>query len=160
VLHEVAQKTGMKVSGGVADESVFGHYGPLPVAEVLASLLDGTGSNMLLVDNHSGPSELILTPRRGGATPPNPNAATAQNDYRDQQQEQQYVPPVRPFQPPIATGRGPIGANQDGSPAFGQPNQNGGATITNPGDGPRTPQQIYEQLQSLGSQQQQAAPQE
>ena len=150
VLREVAQKTGMKVSGGVSDESVFGHYGPLPVAEVLASLLDGTGSNMLLVDNKTGPSELILTARRGGINPPTSNAAMARNDSQDQQ-EQQYVPPVRPFQPPTATGRGPVGSNPDGSPAFGPQNQNG-ENAPSSGDAPKTPQQIYEQLQSLGAQ--------
>jgi hypothetical protein len=156
VLRQVSQKTGMKVTGTVADESVFGQYGPLPVAEVLASLLDGTGSNMLLVDNKSGPAELVLTPRRGGVTPPSPNSSFAGNNSREEPQEQQYVPPVRPFQPPTATGRGPVGANADGSPAFGQPpGFNGGG---NGGEQQRTPQQIYEQLQSQGSQQ--PAPQE
>lgn len=150
VLRDISQKTGMKVSGGVSEESVFGHYGPSPVAEVLASLLDGTGSNMLLVDNKTGPFELILTPRRGGATPPNPNASVARSESQDQPQEQ-YVPPVRPFQPPTATGRGPVGANADGSPAFGPQNQNGGSAPS-AGDTSRTPQQIFEQLQSLGAQ--------
>jgi hypothetical protein len=160
VLRQVSQKTGMKVTGTVADESVFGQYGPLPVSEVLASLLDGTGSNMLLVDNKSGPAELVLTPRRGGATPPSANNSFAGNNARSDSQEQQYVAPVRPFQAPTFTGRGPVGANADGSPAFGQPP--GSNTGGNPNGGdqqPKTPQQIYEQLQSQGTQQQ-PAPQE
>ena len=49
ILREVSSKIGMKVTGGVADERVYGQYGPSAPAVVLASLLDGTGSNMLLV---------------------------------------------------------------------------------------------------------------
>ena len=155
VLRQVSQKTGMKVTGTVAEESVFGHYGPLPASEVLASLLDGTGSNMLLVDNKTGPGELVLTPRRGGATPPSTNNSYAGNFSRSQgDPQEQYVPPVRPFQPPAITGRGPVNANADGSPAFGQPSGFGPGGIPVVGDQQRTPQQIYEQLQTQGSQQQ------
>ncbi len=159
VLRQISQKTGMKVTGTVADESVFGQYGPLPVSEILASLLDGTGSNMLLVDSNTGPAELVLTPRRGGATPPSSNASFAGNNSRSEGQEQ-YVPPVRPFQPPTITGRGPASANPDGSPAFGQPGNFGPGGIPVISDQQRTPQQIYEQLQQQSSQQQQAPPQE
>lgn len=152
LIRDVAQKTGMKVTGNVSEEKVFGHYGPSPVSEVLASLLDGTGSNMLLVDNQNGPSELVLTPRRGGATPPSPNASIANNSSRDDQPEQQYVPPTRPFQPPVALGRGPVGANPDGTPAFSPPTQNPNSGDASASDSSRSPQQIYEQLQSLGAQ--------
>jgi hypothetical protein len=71
ILQEIARQTGMKVTGSVSDERVFGRYGPSTPARVLASLLDGTGSNMLLRETaSSAPAELILTPREGGATPP------------------------------------------------------------------------------------------
>ena len=49
ILRQIASSTGMKITGGVADERVFGHYGPATPAQILASLLDGTGSNMILV---------------------------------------------------------------------------------------------------------------
>lgn len=162
VLRQISQKTGMKVTGTVADESVFGQYGPSPVSEILASLLDGTGSNMLLVDNKSGPAELVLTYRRGGATPPNPNSSFAGNNSRSEPQEQ-YVPPVRPFQPPTITGRGPVSANPDGTPAFGQPGSFGPGGTPLVGDQQKTPQQIYEQLQQSSQQQglqQQTPPQD
>jgi hypothetical protein len=159
VLRQISQKTGMKISGSAGEDSVFGQYGPSPVSEVLASLLDGTGSNMLLVDNKSGPAELILTPRRGGASPPSANAGNySRNDAEPQ--DQQYVPPVRPFQPPTATGRGPVTVNQDGSPSFAPPVGFGQGGSPNGGEQQRTPQQIYEQLQQQGAQQQQAPPQE
>jgi hypothetical protein len=73
ILHQIAGQTGMKITGRVSDERVFGRYGPLTPAKVIASLLDGTGSNMLLRETASdAPAELILTPREGGATPPEP----------------------------------------------------------------------------------------
>jgi hypothetical protein len=159
VLRQISQKTGMKVTGTVADESVFGQYGPSTVAEILASLLDGTGSNMLLVDNKNGPAELVMTPRRGGATPPSPNSSFAGNNSSSESQEQ-YVPPVRPFQPPTNTGRGPTSANPDGSPAFGPPSGFGPGGTPLVGDQQRTPQQIYEQLQQQSIQQQQTPPQD
>ena len=143
ILREVSQKTGMKITGGVADDRVFGHYGPSKPAVVLDALLEGTGSNFLLVDGKKGSSELILTPRRGGVTPPNPNAATQSNESDDS--AGQYVPPVRPYQPPVANGRS-VGAvvPSDGTPA-GEGDQ-GGA---------KTPQQIYDQLQRVMQQQKQ-----
>lgn len=76
VLHEIAQRTGMKLSGSVHDERVFGTYGPGEPSQVIGLLLDGTGSNVLLVEGaNDQPRELILTRRLGGASPPDPNAA-------------------------------------------------------------------------------------
>ena len=57
ILQEIAGRTGMKITGGVSDERVFGQYGPSSPSVVLVALLDGTGSNMLLVDNGKGPTE-------------------------------------------------------------------------------------------------------
>ncbi len=79
ILREISRQTGMKITGGVTDERVFGNYGPGSPATILATLLDGTGSNMLLVQSNGvgsnpAPAELVLTPRHGGPTPPNPNA--------------------------------------------------------------------------------------
>lgn len=77
ILREIARETGMKIVGGVADQRVFGSYGPAPAATVLQTLLDGTGTNMLLREspNHD-PEQLILSPRTGGPTPPGPSSAT------------------------------------------------------------------------------------
>jgi len=81
ILHEIARVTGMKITGSVADARVFGKYGPDAPTNILKSLLDGTGVNMLLKETASGaPAELILTPRNGPATPPNPAAAQVAQD--------------------------------------------------------------------------------
>jgi len=69
LLNDIARKTGMKITGQVADEPVYGKYGPAPAADVLVSLLDGMDSNMLLTQTAAGiPAELVLTPRNGGPT--------------------------------------------------------------------------------------------
>jgi hypothetical protein len=76
ILREISRQTGMKITGGVTEERVFGHYGPAAPAVILKTLIDGTSTNMMLRETASNtPEELILTPRGGGASPPNPNAS-------------------------------------------------------------------------------------
>ena len=77
ILRAIARQTGLKITGGVKEERVFGNYGPAPIATVLATLLGGTGTNILFLagDAETAP-KLILTPRGGGATPPGPESLT------------------------------------------------------------------------------------
>jgi hypothetical protein len=76
ILRAISRQTGLKITGGVADQRVFGNYGPATTASVLATLLDGTGTNILLLEGDSStPPELTLTPRGGGPTPPSPSAS-------------------------------------------------------------------------------------
>jgi hypothetical protein len=76
----------MAVKGDVVDERVFGTYGPAAPAEVLSNLLKGTGSNMMVVAGSSrAAAELILTPKQGAPTPPNPNAGLEAKADLDQQ---------------------------------------------------------------------------
>jgi hypothetical protein len=75
ILRAISRQTGLKITGGVADQRVFGDYGPATTSSVLATLLDGTGTNILLLEGDaSTPPELILTARGGGPTPPSPSA--------------------------------------------------------------------------------------
>ncbi|HUZ97659.1 MAG TPA: hypothetical protein VMU57_22370 [Edaphobacter sp.] len=132
ILRDIARETGMKITGGVNDERVFGQYGPDVPSKVLGELLDGTGSNILLVHATAAtPAELVLTPRLGGVTPPNPNA------YHDDPPPPRPQYPIEP-EPP---------ANPRGAPANAEPPQS-------PND-VKTPQQIYEQLERMRQQQQQ-----
>lgn len=157
ILRQISTTTGVKIVGGVNDERVFGQYGPAPLSQVLTALLDGTGSNILLIHSDgAAPRELILTPRSGGPTPPNPNAA-AFDDRSDQpettpapqpaQSLPSATPPpgsttVVPINPGSANGATPTDASQPDSP-----------------NGVKTPQQIYEQLQRMRQQQQPTQPQ-
>ena len=81
ILRSIAQKTGLKITGGVQDERVFGNYGSAPLSSIIATLLDGTGTNILFLEGDANnPPRLVLTPRTGGATPLSPDSST----YDDQ----------------------------------------------------------------------------
>jgi hypothetical protein len=153
ILRQIATDTGMKITGGVADERVFGQYGPAVPAEILRELLDGTASNMVIVQRDDATlAELILTPRQGGPTPPNPNAHTF--DERSEAEENRPAPIVRPetlptpAAPPI-TPAGSVPSTGSAPPESSQPESPNGV---------KTPQQIYEQLQRMRQQQTQTPP--
>ena len=164
ILREVSRLTGIKITGGVAEERVFGEYGPAETSDVLGKLLDGTGSNMLLVVGEGDKaSELILTPRTGGPSPPNPNAARFDDNDSDETPRQLASPqaplpesqsrPVNenpaavPISPPKVDSEN---ANQTPAPATAQPAD---STQQSP-NGVKTPQQIYDELMRLRRQQQ------
>jgi hypothetical protein len=146
ILRDIARATGMKITGGVTDERVFGKYGPAGASEVLSNLLDGTGSNMLLKETADKvPAELILSPRTGGPTPPNPNAPGFDDDSSSSEAAEQPRPAAPPPPPPA------VPQTQPGMPPV--PNANGQP----PTNSTRTPQEIYQQLQQLQLQRQQHA---
>lgn len=139
ILRDVSRKTGMKITGGVQDERVFGNYGPASAEQVLNALLDGTGSNMMLVgSNGPAPAELVLTPRGGGPTPPNPNAAVIEQ----QQTPVQSGPSSEVYRqgPPLPPDR-PNNGPQPGPAA-------GDAQPKSP-NGVKTPQDIFDELQKM-----------
>lgn len=174
ILREVARSTGMKISGSVPEDRVFGTYGPEDPQRVLATLLDGTGTNILILSNDADkPLELVLTHRTGTVSPPNPNgtAAASADDDGDDASAQPPSPPMPPPTPRTVGQRPPQG--KDLSAAGNQPSEvtqpvvfapigttTAPATATttpvNPDDdndpateSVRTPQQIFEQLQRL-----------
>jgi len=167
ILREISRQTGMKITGGVNDERVFGNYGPSAVNAVLTSLLAGTGSNMMLTANSAnGPGELILTPRMGGPTPPNPGAPGFEDDALADE-ALRPPPPVQPVSPPMP--RLPFGQATQGAvlnngaaapattsvsatPATGTATPD--ATAPQSSNGAKTPEQIYQQLQELQRQKQ------
>lgn len=156
ILHEISRATGMKITGGVTDERVYGKYGPGAPSEIIERLLDGTGSNMLLRETAAKvPAELILTAREGGPTPPNPNARGFNDDTPEREEEPQQAPPPQVVPPAFAGGAG--SAPPPGPPS---PEVYKAPALTTGGENPGltpapTPQQIFEQLQRL----QQAQPQ-
>jgi hypothetical protein len=128
ILRDVSRQSGMKITGGVADQRVYGKYGPAPASDVLADLLGGTDSNMMLLETAAkDPAELILSPRGGGPTPPNPNAA------RD---EAEAAPVMN--QPPVQESTQPA---MPGNPATGPGPASGNAA--------KTPLQVYQELQQM-----------
>jgi hypothetical protein len=151
ILRTISQETGIKITGGVVDERVFGQYGPGTPSQILSNLLDGTGSNMLLVQaDGTAPAELILTSRHGGPSPPSPSAHAF-----DDVSEPSNPPVQAPETPPAAPA--PEANHAPATPATGaSPADSGDPQSPN---GVKTPQQIYDQLQRLRQQQQTTTPQ-
>jgi hypothetical protein len=146
ILEQIGRVTGMKITGRVADERVYGRYGPGPASEILSALLDGTGCNMLLRETTAGGAgELILTARTGGVTPPDPNART----------DEYIVPlpnvPGNPnYQRPIEQlhlTEGEMHMYAERASQHGNAAGEGGGSPGQPS--PPNPQQIYQQLQRL-----------
>jgi hypothetical protein len=175
ILREISRETGMKITGGVTDERVFGTYGPAAPGKILATLLDGTGSNMILVQNNSAgsnaaPMELVLTPRHGGPTPPNPNAPGFNDGAELDDRRAPQTVTDRPLPPPSVPVADPNSAVSTPAPAVtqtplpiqGLPATPADATTPTTQDqspnGVKTPQQIYDQLLKLRQQSQQPPP--
>ena len=163
ILRDVAQKTGMKITGGVIDQRVYGTYGPASPSVVLGTLLQGSGVNMILrMTAANEPTELVLTPMQGRPTPPSLNTSfSAQPQPSAQRPAQGYPPeprpgfgPVQTFPPPVVrpqyVAQPPEAVEPSASPITPQ---QGNPESPN---GVPTPQQIYERLQQL--QQQRAQP--
>ena len=161
ILRDIGRLTGMKITGGVNDERVYGTYGPADTSTVLSALLKGTGSNMMLIfDARQEPQELVLTPRGGGPTPPNPSAS--RSDDRDEDdlpqrrgrmprsmEENSPKPVPAPTPPPVPVVTAPSSAPAAAATDTAAPAPSGE---------PPTVQQVYEQLQKLQQQQQKANP--
>ncbi len=162
ILGSIARATGMKIAGGVTDERVYGTYGPADLPTILATLLNGTGSNMMLSgDNPDAPQLLTLTPRQGGVSPPSPPETDAADDappppdlppQLTQRTASSPVGPPRTENPPQPNAFTPPTAQPDASATTSAPTAAGTTAEQSP-NGVKTPQQIYDQLMKLQSQQ-------
>ncbi len=156
VLLRISRATGMKVSGGVPEELVFGKYGPGPVQPVLAELFSGMSINMLLVNgSQTQPKELVLTARTGGPTPASPaqprpstmadpadaNLAAPPHPGPHSSPDSFGGPPAQPTSAELPSGILP--ASGSGNPAI--PALDSSAQPESP-NGVRTPEQIFEEL--------------
>ncbi len=164
ILGSIARATGIKITGGVTDERVYGTYGPASVSSILTTLLDGTGSNMMLSgDNPGDPQVLTLTPRQaGGPTPPSPPETEASDDPPPPQDlPPQLTPrnannpvgPPRTEDPPQPNAFTPPTTQPDASVTTATPTSAAATTTDQSPNGVKTPQQIYDQLMKLQSQQ-------
>jgi hypothetical protein len=157
VLRGVSQATGMKITGGVPEEQVFGSYGPGPVQAILPQLFDGISVNMMLInDGTVRPKELVLTQRTGSATPPQtrPIADDDQGFRRrrpgfEQNAARPPQPPPQPTptQPPPQQQQAPAAQTAPPADNSGQstPSTDANGQPQSP-NGVRTPEQIFEEL--------------
>ncbi len=123
ILRAISASTGMKVEGLSTDERVFGTYGPGEPHQVLLSLLEGSGYNVLMVgDTDGAPSQLSLSLRaakgaESAAQGPR-NAAREEEEDEPEQDVQQVQPPEQPQPIPvqgqeIQPGRSPVDIQQE-----------------------------------------------
>jgi len=146
ILHDIHRLTGMAITGGVAEQHIFGDYGPASPSTVLATLLDGTGANMLLRQDPvtGAPIELELTQRAGGAPPQSPLGP----GFDDSPFPTQAGLPSQPIQPPPPSQPQPV--QPQPAPSVNTVNATPASTNTPPASpaktGPSTPESIYQQL--------------
>lgn len=158
ILREVHRATGASIDVPAnANERVVARLGPAPAREVLASLLNGSSFNYVMVGSVTDPAALasvMLMAKPGGGTVAATQTAGVYQPYQP--------PPVRTTPPMVA----PAVANNDDSaddsgdtedkdeeqPAAGQPGQGDANNVAPPPDasqpnaGPKSPQQIMEML--------------
>ena len=98
ILEQISRSTGMKVEGLAKDDRIFGTYGPGDPREVLLSLLQGSGYNVLMVgDNKGAPRQLSLSQRVAGSAVA--SAATVNNHHQEEDDDIEQEPPPQPEQP-------------------------------------------------------------
>jgi hypothetical protein len=161
ILRSIAHLTGLKITGGVEEQRVFGNYGPGPLSTVLATLIDGTGANIFLLGgNATTPPELILTSRSGAAEPPSPTSPAyamydGSNDHDAPVAPSAPPNAVAPVQPktPAISGSGSI--SPSATPAIVPPPA--GTPATPPAaaahPGTLTPEMVEQQLLQMQAQQ-------
>jgi hypothetical protein len=146
ILRSISHITGLKITGGVEEQRVFGTYGPAPLSSILATLLDGTGSNILLLGGNPGtPPELVLTSRAGGTEPPGPNSP-AYAMYDDRTDRSDRVTPAAAPSPGTTSPTPAPAASTTSAPATSVPN--GPAKVL-------TPEMVMQELQQMQAQQDQ-----
>ena len=103
ILHRLTSDSGMTVDGLGGDQRIFGSYGPGDPQEVLSTLLDGSGYNVVMVGRtETGtPRQISLTPRGAGLPSSGPSRPQqiAQDEDNDDEAQQPIEPPGAP-QPP------------------------------------------------------------
>jgi hypothetical protein len=169
ILRDVHKRTGASIDVPPnATERVATRLGPGPARDVLASLLNGSAFNYVMVGSASDPASLasvLLTMKpAGGATAPVANAYQPPQPYVVPVQAQTVPAPVVTPQPATdeeaADAETDAEENADQDQSQGQPNANGAPVQegTQPNAGPKTPEQILQMLQRQQQQQPQVQP--
>jgi hypothetical protein len=137
ILHQLAASSGMKVDGISRDQRIFGRYGPGNPRDILSSLLDDAGYNVIMLGAtmKGAPRELILSERTNTPVASAEPNRIAQQDNEDQEETPLNMNPPAGEEPP----RPPV------QPIPGQ----------NPNGSIRTPQQMLMELQQMRQRQQQ-----
>ena len=119
VLYEIQKKTGadIPIPAGAAGDQVFTKIGPVPPGAALASLLNGSNFNFIMVGSDDTPSQLrsVLVFPKGGSPPPVANSTPQLTPRPPVPQEQPEADPAQDENPNVPTG-GPAINPQTGLP--------------------------------------------
>ncbi|HEX4006403.1 MAG TPA: hypothetical protein VHX60_09520 [Acidobacteriaceae bacterium] len=140
ILHQLGKSTGMSIDGLEKDTRIFGTYGPGTPRDILSSLLEDAGYNVLMVGStdDGAPRQLILSSRSN-----TPVSARQPVNVAQQDEDQEDNQPVNVNQP---MEEAPMPPPRQPAMPMNQQNPNGS---------PRTPQQMLQELQQMRMQQQQ-----
>jgi hypothetical protein len=168
ILRAVHTQTGASVDvPSNATERVVSNLGPGPARDVLASLLNGSHFNYVMLGSPNDPhmvQRIILT-SKAGAAPENASSENASSENASSNPSQvatQQVYPQQPVPPPD-TDEMPVEEVQDeAAPEVDQAEQPGQPEeqqVPNGQQQVKTPEQLLQELQRQQQQQQQGAPQ-
>lgn len=133
ILTGIRAKTGIQFEGlPTGQDRVAGKFGPAPADEVLTSLLQGLHYDYVIIGMPENPStvqKVILTPTAGASTvAANPGAQRADNANSDDDD---------------SSDESPAEPSESAQPQAAQPTQ------PRIGNGPKTPEQLLEELRKM-----------
>jgi hypothetical protein len=156
ILRSVQVQTGatVEIPPGAGSERVVANLGPGKPQSVLASLLNGSRFNYVLLGDANKPGavqKVILLAKTGGSsTGPEPQT-TAQSNFRQPQPQQAVEPPEDEY-----PQNEPVVENDAQQLQPGQPGMPGAENLTpDQVNGSKTPEQLLQELQRMQQQQQQ-----
>jgi hypothetical protein len=153
VLHSVQAQTGasVEIPPGAGNERVVATLGPGQPKDVLASLLNGSKFNYVILGeaNNPGAVQKVILMASVGATTGTSVATTAQNTPLPPQQPQAVEPPEDDYQ---QTSEPEVENQQTPGPTL-PGGENLQPDVINPAG--RTPEQMLQELQRMQQQQQQ-----
>jgi len=164
ILRAVRKETGASVDvPGNATERVVGQFGPGPARDVLASLLNGSHFNYMLLGSAENPAALdrvILTSRSGANDQP---AQQASGSMPQNQPNQAAMVVPQPTEPDMSSddsvdAADSADADDQANPGQVDDQQQQQAQQPNPGGQPggvKTPEQLLQELQQRQQQMQQ-----
>src|SRR5271165_489018 len=162
VLRSVQTQTGASVDmpPGAGSERVVASLGPGKPRDVLASLLNGSKFNYVILGEANNPGavqKIILMTKSGSGTGASAGTTLAQNNIRPPNPSEAVEPPEDDYQQPEPEVENQNQNQNQNQLVPGQPGMPGSEGITpdviNPAG--RTPEQMLQELQRMQQQQQQ-----
>ncbi len=161
VLRSVQLQTGASVDipPGSGNERVVAKLGPGTPKDVLASLLNGSKFNYVILgeSNNPGRVQKIILLSKNSSAGDAVGATTAQNNLRPPSQLQPAEQPEEEYPPPDqdTDSQNQLQPGQPGMPGGEQQNPDSTNVPGQNGPGVRTPEQMLQELQRMQQQQQQ-----